>query len=205
MLQGKDHYSHDYLGKGRLFSIAHQIDAALALRPSSVLEVGVGTGLAAAGLRAAGVAVTTLDLQPELSPDLVGSVISIPAPDASYDVALCCQVLEHLPFEQFASALRELRRVTRKGLILSLPDVTPHWEVSLEFPGVRRRRISISPALLPKRPRPDKLAKLGHHWEIGYRGSTFADVRGTIVTAGWTIARVWRVPEKSWHRFFVLT
>lgn len=205
VLQGKDHYSHDYLAKGRLFSIAHQLDAALSLHPSSVLEVGVGAGVAAAALRAAGVRVTTLDLQPELGPDLVGSVTAIPAEAGAFDAALCCQVLEHLPFDQFTVALRELRRVTRLGLVLSLPDVTPHWELAFALPGVRRKRVSLSPAWFPRRPRPEKLGKLGHHWEIGYRGSTLPVVRREITAAGWRIARSWRVPEKAWHRFFLLT
>jgi ubiquinone/menaquinone biosynthesis C-methylase UbiE len=204
VLQGKDHYSHDYLGKGRLFSIAHQLDSVLSLRPASVLEVGVGTGVAAAALRAAGVLVTTLDLQPELKPDLVGSVTAIPAEAGAFDAALCCQVLEHLAFDQFVLALGELRRVTRLGLVLSLPDVTPHWDLAFALPGVRRKRISFSPAWFPKGPRPDKLSKLGHQWEIGYRGSTLPAVREAIGSAGWRIARSWRVPEKSWHRFFLL-
>lgn len=204
MLQGKAHYSAEYLAKGRLFSIAHQLDAALALRPERVLEVGVGTGVAAAALRAAGVEVVTLDLQPELSPDIVGSVLDIPAADGAFDVAICCQVLEHLPFASFGAAMAQLRRVSRTGVVLSLPDVTPHVDVSIALPGIRRKRLSLSPGWFPKRPRPDKLAKLGHHWEIGYRGSTLADVRAAIAGAGLRVRRSWRVPEKAWHRFFVL-
>ena len=45
--------------------------------------------------------------------DLHGSLESIPVDDASFDVVLCLQVLEHVPDP--AAAVRELRRVVRPG------------------------------------------------------------------------------------------
>jgi SAM-dependent methyltransferase len=45
--------------------------------------------------------------------DLVGAVEDIPVPDASYDLVLCNQVLEHC--DDPAQAVRELRRVTAPG------------------------------------------------------------------------------------------
>lgn len=44
---------------------------------------------------------------------LEGAIESIPAPDASFDVVLCVQVLEHV--DDPASGVRELARVTRPG------------------------------------------------------------------------------------------
>lgn len=45
--------------------------------------------------------------------DLHGSLEAIPVEDASFDVVLCTQVLEHC--DDPAAAVRELRRVTRPG------------------------------------------------------------------------------------------
>jgi SAM-dependent methyltransferase len=45
--------------------------------------------------------------------DLHGSLESLPVEDASFDVVLCLQVLEHVPDP--AAAVRELRRVVRPG------------------------------------------------------------------------------------------
>jgi SAM-dependent methyltransferase len=45
--------------------------------------------------------------------ELLGSVEELPVADASFDVVLCTQVLEHA--DDPAQAVRELRRVTRPG------------------------------------------------------------------------------------------
>jgi SAM-dependent methyltransferase len=45
--------------------------------------------------------------------DLLGPVEALPVEDASFDVVLCTQVLEHC--DDPAAAVRELRRVTRPG------------------------------------------------------------------------------------------
>ena len=135
-LPGKGHYSIDstYFHGGRIHSYAHQIKTVIEQNPSRILEVGKGPGMVAAALRSVGIQVVSMDMQAELEPDLVGSVTQIPVADNSFDVSLCCQVLEHLPFEHFSQALGELRRVTRDALVMSLPDVTPHFYIKLRLP-----------------------------------------------------------------------
>ncbi len=48
-----------------------------------------------------------------------GSVYELPFDDRSFDLVMCCEVLEHL--DSPGEALRELCRVARKGLLLSVP------------------------------------------------------------------------------------
>src|SRR5258706_10905902 len=128
-----DHYySRAYNTKERTCSFWHQVDEVLELDAQKVLEVGPGSGFVTEWLRRAGVEVKTLDLDPELKPDLVGSVTEIPLEDDAADAVVCCQVLEHLPFEQLAPALSEMGRVTRRAAVISLPDVRP-W-VGLAYP-----------------------------------------------------------------------
>ena len=54
-----------------------------------------------------------LDTAAHANADLVGPIEAIPAPDASFDVAICIQVLEHV--DDPAQGVRELSRVTRPG------------------------------------------------------------------------------------------
>jgi SAM-dependent methyltransferase len=54
-----------------------------------------------------------VDVSDNASADLIGTVEQIPAEDASFDVVLCTQVLEHC--EDPEQAVAELRRVVRPG------------------------------------------------------------------------------------------
>lgn len=123
--------SREYNFKQRFASFWHQWDEVLDLRPGTVLEVGPGAGLVTGLLQGAGVEVTTLDVDPALRPDLVASVTEIPLEDRSVDVALCSEVLEHLPWDAAAQALRELARVVRIGAVVSAPDNSPYWGIPL--------------------------------------------------------------------------
>ena len=202
---GAAHYDAEYLSHGRAFSIAAQLAAIMELAPRSVLEVGVGTGISAFALRRFGLEVTTLYVQSALAPDLVGDVRAIPTADAAFDVSSCCQVLEHLPLADLPAALRDLRRVTRWRLVLSLPDITRHCDCTLSLPLVGRRGFSFS---LPVR-EPDaawkaaRLDTMGHYWEIGMNGATAAGVGAALRHAGFDAVRTFRVREIPWHRFFI--
>ena len=54
-----------------------------------------------------------LDTAAHANADLVGPIEAIPAADASFDVAICIQVLEHV--DDPLQGVRELSRVTRPG------------------------------------------------------------------------------------------
>lgn len=54
-----------------------------------------------------------VDVQDNPSADLTGSVEALPVEDASFDIVLCTQVLEHV--DDPALAVRELHRVTAPG------------------------------------------------------------------------------------------
>jgi len=202
---GRANYSLRYLRSGRVFSYAHQIDSVLMFEPASVLEVGIGPGIVSAALRAAGIEVTTADCQPELKPDIVASVTTLPLADDSVDVCLCSQVLEHLPFGLFEAAIRELARVAASGIVLSLPDATPYYEVRLRMPklgwfrwaGTRRYRV-------PEAQRDKSWEQNGHYWEIGYPDTSLNRVLGVISASDINIARTWRVSENPYHRFFMI-
>lgn len=123
---GPAHYaSRAYVTKERFCSFWHQIDEVRESGARSVLEVGPGPGLVTDWIRECGIDVTTLDNDAELGPDLVGDATRLPLQDRSVDTVVCCQVLEHMPFEAAQRALGEFARVARTAVIVSLPDATP--------------------------------------------------------------------------------
>ncbi|MCP4869397.1 MAG: methyltransferase domain-containing protein [Proteobacteria bacterium] len=165
-----------------------------------VLLVGIGSGTTERELRARREDVRTLDIDQGLAPDVTASVEQMPFEDGTFAVAVCCQVLEHLPWESFATAAAELRRVTHGRLVMSVPDV--HWYVGLSaFAGVRilKRSLRIDlPRLTQRRLRPDS----AHCWEVG-RGRSAREVRGVLEGAGWSVTDEFRDEANPYHRFFI--
>ncbi len=51
----------------------------------------------------------------------VGSIDEIPFQDKSFDLTLCTEVLEHLPDDVMYKGIEELKRVTKKYIIVSVP------------------------------------------------------------------------------------
>lgn len=112
------------------------LDAALpASTPATVLEIGVGEGEIAGRVheRYPGATIVGLDLP---DPALAGEwrdrplhgvftdAAALPVRDRSIDLVLAIEVLEHLP--QPDDALRELARVARRDVVLSVPR-EPVW------------------------------------------------------------------------------
>lgn len=103
------------------------------LQPTSLLEIGAGEGFLLKKLREAlpNSKLLGLDLIPEfvteahrLFPDLdvqVGDIYHIQQPDHAWDVVVASEVFEHL--ERPAEALKEVKRVASKYVVLSVP-----WE-----------------------------------------------------------------------------
>jgi SAM-dependent methyltransferase len=91
-----------------------------------VLDIGCGQGWYTTFLRELGYDVTPIDpvRRVEDSRRLPGfvraSLPHLPFADGCFDTVLVFDVLEHVPQE--AEALRELRRVTRRRVILSVPN-----------------------------------------------------------------------------------
>ena len=106
--------------------------------PLRLLDVGCGEGVVLRHLdrHLHGVSVVGLDIdgtglrvaQAQNSVSLVqGSVYALPFASASFDLVLCCEVLEHV--EQPDAALAELARVSSSRVLLSVPN-EPIWRLS---------------------------------------------------------------------------
>jgi ubiquinone/menaquinone biosynthesis C-methylase UbiE len=191
-----------YLSPQRMASIAYQFRLAAKHFPnSSVLEVGIGAGLSTALLRQSGHRVTTVDVDARLRPDRLGSITALPCSDEEFDTCLCCQVLEHLPWQSVKLALNELYRVATLGSVISVPTNQPTWLImkyDARSWGTRRLR-------LPNRAnKPLRLSNGEHYWELESNVST-GEFRALILASGFDIACELQPVENMYHHFFVLT
>lgn len=193
-------HQYDYLD--RWVSYWHQIDEVLKMNPKTVLEIGAGNQTVADYLRKQNVAVTTLDIDSRLKPDIIGNVLKIPVADSAFDVILCAEVLEHLPFDDFENCLRELKRVTRKGIVLSLPHFGPAVTLSFKIPFLKQVKIAWK---IPYHPEHRSKYQFcgGHQWEIGKKKHTLSNIK-KIIQKYFQIKRDFIPWENQYHHFFIL-
>jgi hypothetical protein len=125
----------------------------------------------------------------------------MPFEDNSFDVVCAFQVLEHLPYELALRGYREMRKVNRGNVLISLPDA---------------KLVSRYAGYIPKFGNIDRLwarpfARLKkhefngeHHWEINKRDypleRSMSDLRSDN-----TQIRTYRVKENPYHRFFKIS
>jgi len=195
--------SSQYLTPGyckpqRFASYSYQINEILNCGAKSVLEIGPGNGVVTYLLRKAGIAVDTLDHDPALNPDIVASILELPLLAKSYDAILCCQVLEHLPWDMFPIALSEIKRVVRKNIIISLPDSTPNYYLEICLPVLGTRRFAVN---VPKK---QPMESDEHYWEIGHNVDE-KKLQLAFKQGGLQSDKSYRLREFPYHHFYVLT
>ena len=98
----------------------------------SILDVGCGEGFTLNRLKENGIGKklegieslqAAIDLGKKTYPDIKivkGSIYELPYKDNSFDLVLCTEVLEHL--EKPQDAIKELVRVSKKYLVISVPN-----------------------------------------------------------------------------------
>ena len=92
----------------------------------SLLEVGARDGYLSSMFAKHVPRVVSLDILPPTSagvttPWIQGDASKLPFSTASFDVVLCAEVLEHLNSATLSSACAELKRVTRRTVIIGVP------------------------------------------------------------------------------------
>lgn len=197
----RSHYDFKkYVSKKRWSSYWHQLDEILKRHPDSVLEIGSGIGQLKALLRLFDVKCETVDIDPELHPDIVASALDLPADDNSYDIGCAFQVLEHFEFEDSLRAFSELVRVSRNHVIISLPDKRRQWPFAFYIPKIGAKEILVR---VPHRPRRHEFDGQ-HYWELGAKGYLEREVLGELMQVGGLVLESsFSVPRNPYHRFFV--
>jgi SAM-dependent methyltransferase len=199
----RSHYESEGFSPLRTESVTEQLREVCYSGCTKILEIGVGRGLLKHFLQPfPDISHVSIDVDECLHPDYVGSVLQMPFKNKQFELAVCCQVLEHLPFEQFVPALREIRRVTEKKVILSLPDIRKHLGIAVRVPGIKDW-IKWELNLDSSNPGCKKFNGQ-HYWEIGYKGTMGRTIINKIREAGFRIRRKYRLRRHRWHTFFIL-
>jgi ubiquinone/menaquinone biosynthesis C-methylase UbiE len=197
---GKSHYSGAaYRSAERWMSYWHQLALVERTGAKKVLEVGVGSGVLYRELQARGIDITTLDIAPDLLPDVLGSVTAIPSADASFDAALAFEVLEHIPFTEFEHAIRELARIARTHVVVSLPH--PGWVFSVcyKLPLFPKIELFFQIPFFWK----EHQFNGEHYWELGKKGYPVARIIAAARAAGLELVSFEKYADDPAHRFFL--
>lgn len=194
------HYTDEGFGPLRIESLTSQMRAIAYCGCSRILEIGVGGGHIGAFLsRFSQMEHTSIDIAEDLNPDVVGSVLDMPFNENQFELTLCCQVLEHLPFECFEVALREIRRVTTTRIILSLPDQRKRLGIAICLPRIPWFKRELNYSL-----RPSVNKDKWHSWEIGYKNTPNRRVKKAIINSGCKVKSNYRLEKHPWHNIWIL-
>lgn len=101
---------------------------------AKILDAGCGEGVLVEKYREMGYDIRGLDLNYSSEYVTEGNLLNIPFENETFDIVLCLDVIEHLNFEDQVPALREIRRILKKGgmVLLAVPNLA-HFASRLSF------------------------------------------------------------------------
>ncbi len=193
-----------YISKERWASMWHQLDEVLSLNPENILEVGPGPGYFKTMCHNLGFKVKTLDIASDLNPDYLSSASDMPLNNEEFDCVCSFQMLEHLPYDLTLKALSEMARVSKRYIIISLPNAKTVYPVNIHIPKFGRKSIFIpKPALIKK----EHVFDGEHHWEINKKNYELDKVQKDFlnIMKEFYLMKSYRVPENPYHHFFIFS
>lgn len=196
----KNHYSFEkYCYISRWSSYFYQIREILELKTKNVLEIGVGDGVLRDYMKNnADIEYTSVDLNEGLKPDIIGTVEKISLADNSFDAVCVFEVLEHLPFEKFEKILKELKRVSRQYVIISLPHFGPPVKLLIKIPCLKEFKMSFKIPFYKKH-----VFGGEHYWEVGKKGYKPKKIM-KILKDSFSVKKDFIPFENQYHHFYVL-
>jgi len=196
----KEHYDFKkYCYPDRWVSYYYQLQEVLDLSPQTILEIGVGDGVFKQYIKNnTNIQYTNTDIAEDLKPDVVGTIENLSFKNDSFDIVCAFEVLEHLPFEKFEGSLMELKRVSSRHVIISLPHFGPAIKLSFKIPFIEETKFAF------KIPFPKVHIFNGeHYWEIGKKGYPAYKIRA-ILKKYFVIKKDFVPFENQYHHFYVL-
>lgn len=187
-----------YGGVGRFCSYAYQISEILSTNPKKVLEIGIGDATVGSYLKKnTNIDYLSLDIAIDLKPNIVGDLKKLPFLDNTFDTVCAFEVLEHLPFDAFEESIKELIRVSRKNLLISLPHFGPSLLIDFKIPFMKRLRLALK---LPYHPK--HFFNGEHYWEIGKKDYPSSRIL-KILQKNLQVHKDFVPFENQYHHFFI--
>lgn len=200
------HYDFSkYVALNRWDSYYYQLENALTPNINSILLIGIGDNIVPSILKQFGKKVTLFDFDSKLNPDIEGSVLEInKLVKEKYDLIICCQVLEHMPFSNFEKTIKKFSKISNK-VILSLPYCNSNILTSkIKLPKIKTIKIKLLiPKILLKGFRLEKEGNHEHYWEVGIKNSRKKDIRN-ILKKYYKIKKEFNPIENTYHIFYIL-
>lgn len=197
----KEHYfTRSYFNKERWLSYWYQIESVLKFSPRTLLEIGPGDGTVSDILEKRGMRVTTVDIATDLGAKINASVTELPFDGNSFDAVLAAEILEHLRFEDVVKALREIHRVTKRWVVISLPHAGVVFSFGLKWPFLRRLDFIWKLPFFWKKHQ----FQGEHYWELGKQGYSVLRIKNLFKKSGFTIRSARLYADDPAHYFFIL-
>ncbi|MDA9600402.1 hypothetical protein N9S07_01325 [Nitrosomonadales bacterium] len=186
-----------YYSEKRIVHQWFQVKLLENLPVQDVLEIGPAYGVPTVLMANAGYKVTTLDF---MKRNLIGASSHIiadlwSAPSKTYsnqDCIICCEVLEHFPFDKSCSLLSTFSKSKTPYIILSVPYNSPQLNINLY---INQHTVKKNTAFKFKnnfqhfKKEPPVDGQLGHQWEIGFKNYPLKRLIGAVESAGWNIIK----------------
>lgn len=192
------YYSKQYDNFERWISYWHQIETTINLGEKNLLEIGVGNKTVSNYLKSIGVKTLTLDFDKSLNPDLVSDIRKLALKSNEFDAILCCEVLEHLPFEEAKIALKEINRVTKKYAVISIPHHCACFYFSFKIPFVNRKDFYVRIPII------GRSFHREHYWEIDMKKYSLNNIKDLFMQSNFEIANEFTPSLFCKHHFFTL-
>ncbi len=196
----KQTYGHIY----RWISYYHQLDSVFSVAEMltkehgkiSVLEIGPGDKTVSTMLKHNKFKLKTMDIASDINPDILASLPDLPI--KKVDIILCCEVLEHIEYDDVVKSLENMSKKS-KFTIISVPHKSLYLSFMLRLPIIKPLRFLIDI------PTPFISHKFDgqHYWELGANGYSVSRFKKTLKDAGLECFKDFRVSEFPYHHFFL--
>lgn len=198
----KDKYNKkNYVDITRWNSYYYQFMLPLKYKPETIMEIGKGNGITSNMIKKFSSTQTfSIDINPELNPDTVCDVRDIPWEDKQVDMSLCYEVLEHIPFSDFEKAVNEIKRITKKHIIISLPYSGASFSIYGKLPFLKGRILRV-PALIKRPKKMVEFLGVQHYWTLGELGTSIRKIKKKLNKCGLKVLEQ-KVPQVNPHHIF---